>query len=312
MNRRLLIFSLLYCSLATQLVWGQAEQQELVKQKHNTSDFVLVQQTIDSFLKDIPARKILLVVDIDNTLLAMNQDLGSDQWFTWQESLLEDNPDSPALVAPDFGGLLRVQGILFSLSGMHPPDPNLPDMLKQIQDQGVATVVLTSRGPAFRDASERELKNSGYRFDQEENRLVIVEKRGTFVPYDASQPDAHGLSKETMHNLGAPREVSYANGIYMTAGQHKGFMLKTLLARAVVSRDKPDEKREFEAILFVDDHEKHTERMHDAFESDELSLVTFHYMQEDGNVANFDASSKQHVIRDWNRLDEFIQTVLVK
>ena len=35
-------------------------------------------------------------------------------------------------------------------------------------------------------------------------------------------------------------------------------------------------------------------------------------MQEDGNVANFNDSSKQHVIRDWNRLDEFIQTVLVK
>jgi len=312
MNRRLLIFSLLFCSFAPHLLCAQTAQQKHVKEKHNTSDFVLVQQSVDTFLKEIEPEKILLVVDIDNTLLAMNQDLGSDQWFSWQEGLLKNEPASPDLVAPDFGGLLRAQGVLFGLSGMHPPDPNLPEMLKQIQSLGVATVVLTSRGPEFRNAAERELKKNGYRFDQKENRVQIVEKRGTFKPYDPAQADEHGLSQQTMEILGSPRDVSYSNGIYMTAGQHKGFMLKTLLSRMVTSLDTPDEKREFEAILFVDDHEKHTDRMHAAFQSDPVSLVTFHYMQEDGNTAIFDQSSKQHVIRDWNRLDEFIQNVLVR
>ncbi len=310
-NFAAVLFCLLFCLLSAPLLLAQEAQQKRVKEKHDTSDFVLVQQSIDTFLNDIEPEKILLVVDIDNTLLAMNQDLGSDQWFSWQEGLLKNEPASPHLVAPEFEGLLRVQGILFGLGGMHPPDPNLPKMIARIQSQGVATVVLTSRGPEFRNAAERELKNNGYRFDQPENRLEIVEKRGNFRPYDAAKPDEHGLSQQTMEILGDPRDVSYANGIYMTAGQHKGFMLKTLLARAV-SDEKPDQKREFEAILFVDDHQKHTDRMHAAFQSDALSLVTFHYMQEDGNVANFDRSSKQHVIRDWNRLNEFIQTVLVK
>ena len=98
----------------------------------------------------------------------------------------------------------------------------------------------------------------------------------------------------------------------MTAGQHKGYMLKALLARAVGSVEQPTESRSFKAILFVDDHAKHTRRMHDAYEHDSVDLVTYHYMQEDGNVQNFESSSKQHVIRDWNRLKDFIDAVLVK
>ena len=39
---------------------------------------------------------VLLVLDIDNTLLAMNQDLGSDQWFEWQRYLLDHEPRSNA------------------------------------------------------------------------------------------------------------------------------------------------------------------------------------------------------------------------
>jgi hypothetical protein len=112
--------------------------------------------------------------------------------------------------------------------------------------------------------------------------------------------------------LKQPRSVSYANGIYMTAGQHKGYMLKALLARAVVSAEQPTESRSFKAIVFVDDHDKHTNGLHDAYEHDSIDLVTYHYMQEDGNVHNFESSSKQHVIRDWNRLKDFIDAVLVK
>ena len=85
----------------------------------------------------------------------MNQDLGSDQWFNWQESLLEEDKNHADLVAPDFPGLLEVQGILFALSSMHPPQPDLPEMVEGLSEQGVTIVVLTSRGKEFRNASQR-------------------------------------------------------------------------------------------------------------------------------------------------------------
>ena len=129
------------------------------------------------------------------------------------------------------------------------------------------------------------------------------------MPFDPSQTDAHGLSADIITTvLKKARPVTYANGIYMTAGQHKGYMLKTLLARAVTTEKTT---RSFKAIVFVDDHDKHTNRMHDAFAGDSIELYTYHYMQEDGNVLNFERSSKSHVIRDWNRLKEFIETVIV-
>ena len=54
-----------------------------------TTEFATVVEQVDDFVKKYGTRNVLLVVDLDNTLLAMNQDLGSDQWFTWQETLLE-------------------------------------------------------------------------------------------------------------------------------------------------------------------------------------------------------------------------------
>ena len=56
------------------------------------------------------AANVLVVLDIDNTLLATDQDLGGDAWFNWQAGLLKSEPKSEHLVAKSFGGLLRVQG----------------------------------------------------------------------------------------------------------------------------------------------------------------------------------------------------------
>lgn len=285
-----------------------------VREKYDTADFDNVEKRIAKLLTRYPPDQILLVMDIDNTLLAMNQDLGSDQWFNWQSDLLKHSPQSQDLVASEFEGLLHVQGTLFALSGMHPPEPGLPDMVSRIQNRmGVTTVVLTSRGPEFRNAAERELINNGYRFAESDNTLQIVEKRGLFKPFDPAEPDAHGLSSAIIaQHLNRLREVTYSNGIYMTAGQHKGYMLKTLLARAVLGIENPRVRRQFKAIVLVDDHRGHTDDVHEAFDGDDVDLVTFHYMQEDGNVQNFNDSSKRHVVRDWNRLQEFIEFVLVK
>ncbi|WP_160148222.1 DUF2608 domain-containing protein [Rubripirellula obstinata] len=284
-----------------------APETSVEKRQVTTADFSRVQQQVNRFVKKHGAEKVLLVVDIDNTLLAMNQDLGSDQWFSWQESLLENDPANKDLVADTFEELLRAQGMLFALSEMHPPEPDLPAMLKQIQASDVTTIVLTSRGPEFRDAAQRELGRNGYDFSL--NNLSIREQRGNFKPYDFQRPDKHGLSIEIIAALGIkPRDVTYANGIYMTSGQHKGYMLKTLLARTTNKVDTDD----FKAIVFADDHPKHVVGMQEAFEDDEIDVATFRYSREDGNVANFNQSSKQHAAYDWKRLHEFIGRVLVR
>jgi hypothetical protein len=277
-----------------------------IRVEETTAEFSRVASQVQTFAEKNGAEKVLLVVDLDNTLLAMNQDLGSDQWFNWQESLLEESKDHPDLVAPSFGGLLEVQGILFALSAMHPPQPDLPGIINGISDDGVTIFVLTSRGKEFRNSSERELKRSGYRFT--ESSLTINEKRGVFQPYDRLRPQAHGLNAVITRDLGDPRSVTYSDGLFMTAGQHKGFMLRTLLART----DSKTPLGDFSAIVFVDDREKHTKRVQQAFTEMPVDLATFRYSREDGNVSKFENSTKDHVIRDWNLLNAFTKTVLVK
>ena len=274
------------------------------RESYSTADFSRVVAKCKVLVNKYPKAGVLVVVDIDNTLLAMNQDLGSDQWFNWQRKLLKDEPSSTDLVADDVAGLLRVQGILFALSEMHPPEPELPGYMSELQKLSLTTVVLTSRRYAFRDAAERELERNGYHFGA--TALSVKERRGLFMPFDPAHPRAHGLSQEITEKIrDGLRPVSYSNGIYMTAGQHKGYMLRTLLARA-------EPKQSFNAILFVDDHKKNTLRMHEAFEGDPIHLVTFQYTREAGNVSNFNASQKRHVVDGWRRLKCSAESVLVK
>jgi len=88
----------------------------------------------------------------------------------------------------------------------------------------------------------------------------------------------------------------------MGSGQHKGAMLRTLLHKTKFSP---------QAIVFVDDHERHCMRMHDAFESTTIDLVTFRYSREDENVRRFQNNDMTHVIEAWKKLksvtDEIFQ-----
>ena len=280
-----------------------------VRLEETTAEFARVVDQLDKFISKYGVKNVLLVLDLDNTLLAMNQDLGSDQWFTWQQDLQKRDKNHPDLVAPDFDGLLKVQGVLFALSAMHPPEPGLPDMVGDQVKRKVVTVILTSRGKEFRNSAARELERNEY--DISSSTLEIKEKRGVFAPYSAEQPNKHGLNTEVIDDLGPPRSVTYSDGIYMTAGQHKGYMLKTLLARSPkASAGKPFAN--FKAVVFVDDHSRHTERMQAAFADEPIDLATFRYSREDGNVEKFKNSTKHHVIRDWDLLNGFTKTVLVK
>ncbi len=262
---------------------------------HETSDFADASEEVERYVNEYGAKQTLLVVDIDNTLLAMNQPLGSDQWFEWQEYLLEHEPDSPNLVAKNFSGLLEVQGLLFAAGKMHPPQKNLPDLFEQSQSLGVPTIILTSRGDEFRAATERELIGNGY----EPARNAVKVKGltpGTFAPYDLNNVKAAGISSEEakLFGLKQPRLVSYGKGIFMSAGQHKGAMLITLLHKA---NFQP------KAIVFVDDHGRHVNRVYDAMSRRGIPTSVYHYHREDDNVAHFRYSDKQDVVRRWELLN---------
>ncbi|MGL4513413.1 MAG: DUF2608 domain-containing protein [Lacipirellulaceae bacterium] len=244
---------------------------------------------------------VLFVVDIDNTLMAMSHPLGSDQWFEWQEYLQKHRPDSPHLVGKEFPELLEAQGLLFTLGKMRPPQTNLPELVRRVQDRGVPTLVLTSRGEQFRTPTERELKACGYDFAPSAMKLATPVE-GPFLPYDVNNLAAAGLTDDDKRlcGLAEAKTCTYDRGVLMTQGQHKGAMLLSILARA---------EHAPKAVVFVDDHGRHVQRVYDACVRHGIEAAVFHYRKEDDNVNHFRYGDKGEVTARWRRLESALKEV---
>jgi len=253
--------------------------------------------------------KVLLVFDIDNTLLAMRQDLGSAQWFSWQA----DMPANASQSVGDFPKLLRVQSLLYSISSMRVTHPGQSEIVKRLQDSGFKALLLTSRGFDLRDATRRELRANHYEFQN--SALPILGESaasgfvGPYCPYKPSNVGQSGISQKEAERLLAVRNsdpveikksrlISYSEGVCMTAGQHKGVMLRMLL-------HKTNNVGKFKAIVFVDDGRHHIKNVREAFEDQPEEVVTFRYSREDPNVDRFNANqtgAKDQVTKAWNKL----------
>ncbi|HEX4414711.1 MAG TPA: DUF2608 domain-containing protein [Lacipirellulaceae bacterium] len=268
----------------------------------DADDFAEVGAKVEQYTHKIKPEKVLLVLDIDNTLLAMDSPLGSDQWFEWQRYLIAHEPSSKYAVSPTFNGLIEAQGLLYDVSHMHPPQPNLPGLMRRTQELGIRTLVLTSRGPEFRAATEREFERNGYDFAK--TALPVRDAaHGTFVPYDAEHLDGSGLTKDEVHKfqLSKAKPVNYENGILMTSGQNKGAMLLVLLNQA---------KEQPEAIVHDDDNIRHVANVYTAVHDRGHEITAFHYTKEDANVKAFDYGSKKGVDKRWRKLTKTLEEVL--
>ncbi len=231
----------------------------------------------------------------------MDDDLGSDHWFEWQNFLLTNEPHSPHLVAKTFPGLLEAQGILYDRGHMHPTEPDEPPLIAKLQKLGVATVLLTSRGPEYRVPTERELKRCSYDFARSALPVHGVPK-GDYLPYDPAKPRESGLTaaEVSKYKLGAPRPVLYTHGIFMTAGQHKGIMLLTLLHKS---------DRDIKAIVYVDDNVRHVGSVFSASVQRNIEITSYQYQYEDVRVQRFAYGDKTAVDEAWHAVKQSLHEV---
>jgi hypothetical protein len=259
-----------------------------------TKDFADVADAVDRYVDKYGAEHVLLTLDIDNTIMSMDSDLGSDHWFEWQNYLLKNEPSSRHLVAKTFDGLLNVQGILYNRGRMHPPQAEQPEIIRRLQERGIATILLTSRGPEFRKVTERELGRCKY--DIAATALPVRGvPAGTFLAYDPDRPEKDGLTKAEIvaFKLPPPKPVSYANGLFLTAGQHKGIMLMTLLN---------DATRDIKAVVYADDNVRHVGNVFSSAVDRNLDVASFHFTHEETRVQRFNYSDKSEVNAGWKAI----------
>ena len=243
---------------------------------------------------------VLLVFDIDNTILTSVNELGSDQWYSWQEKIMKDANCKPACVSTVTEELIQAQGLLFTMGKMRATEATLAEKIKKLQAEGQSIILLTSRGPDFRSLTEASLRNNGMDFSVS-TLNASKDVTGTYLPYDINNLACSGLTQTDVQVAGlqSARPVSFQNGIYMTAGQNKGVMLKVLLKKY---------KKNFKAIVFADDHVRHVDRMQ-AIMGEIADVTTYRYAGIDPDVERFNASDKTKIIQDWMKLKETMMEI---
>jgi len=223
-----------------------------------TGEFATFVADVITWSERLGPERVLVVLDIDNTLLAMEQGLGSDQWYEWQKAQFEEDRCDPRVVSDR----LAVQGALYFASAMRPTRADAAQAVRSLQDQGIAVIALTSRGPDYRLHTFRELRRNGFDF----RRTAIGPAAGwdeAFIPDNGTRP------------------TRYEDGVFQTAGQHKGEMLDALLRRTGHAAPA--------VILVLDDKQYNLDAVLETFAGRDVSVRAWRFTAEDPNVAGFDA-----------------------
>jgi len=220
-------------------------------------------------------QNVLVVFDIDNTLLAMEQGLGADQWYDWQKDLNSHDKCS----AQNVGDRFAVQGALYFSSAMRPTQEDAAAQIKAIQQTGVPVIALTSRGPDYRLQTFRELRRNGYSFS-----------------HSAFGPD--GGFSEAFIPVENGRLSRYEDGVFLTAGQHKGQMLQALLEKT--GSELPH------VIVMTDDKQKNLDAVIETFSALEIPVHAWRYSGEDENVKNFDTELANN---QWMSIESALRTL---
>jgi len=261
--------------LVTMFLQACATAQPAQTQFEQTDDLGVVVADALEMSARFGKQHVLVVFDIDNTLLAMEQDLGSDQWYDWQKELQAEDPCSGMLVS----NRLAVQGALYFASAMRLTQPDAADLIGQLQQEGLSVIALTSRGAEFRLQTFRELR------------------RNDISLWSNALPPRHGYP-ETFIPQGGSRPALYEDGIFMTAGQHKGDMLKALLSKTGTPTPR--------VVIFADDKEKNLRDVLETYEGSQTAIHAWRYSREDPVVAAFDPSAADAL---WVALRPALQTV---
>jgi len=115
-------------------------------------------------------------------------------------------------------------------------------------------------------------------------------------------PGDAGLSAQELIDFGitSSRPVMFQEGVFLTDGQHKGAMLRTLIHKLNLR---------FDAIIFVDDRLKHSEAMQAAFKDRPEALTTIQYAHNAQRIAQWRASDKGEAKQDWCQFSKAILAV---
>lgn len=249
----------------------------LIRSDRELSRFDEIWSEVDRQSRLYGPESVLLVVDLDNTILRSRNLLGSYPWFKWQEKLILSKA-SPAegRVTDSMAELFHIAGLLFSYGSMELSEASLPQKLKGLRQKGVRILCLTARSPSYWEATLRDVQKNGLSFASEHWVLPELAYERDF--YSAAVlRDRFQLGDEAIKNYGLLREarVMLRDGVFFSSGLHKG----TLLQLALKLRDyKP------KALVFVDDSEGNLASLRDVYRKEGPDVFLYRYARYDAEL----------------------------
>lgn len=209
-------------------------------------------RTVQSLREVLPSlgKGVLLVVDLDNTVMEPTGSLGSDQWFY---HLLKRYQERERLAPREAQQkAVRVWNEVQWLIRVRPVEPALPALLRAAQDRGVATLGLTARDAAISARTAQQLASIG-------------------VDLERAAPLRGELRRAG---------IRYSSGVlYAGEGQDKGELLHRFLrdhARARPAR-----------IAFIDDKDYNVRDVERALRKHGRPAELFRYAAADARVEGF-------------------------
>lgn len=226
--------------------------------------------------------RILLIFDIDNTLLTMPQFLGSDRWFNYHSAKIIKGDDQEFA---DIGALLATQDLLFSMGQMELTQPDVPKLLNNARDNGVDIMLLTARSPGFANITERELRRHGIELNAPTVcTFYFCSNDGRFDEASVKQAlEFIGVRAATE----SARSIAIYDGTVFSAGQDKGVMLELLLSAL--------QRERYAKVIFVDDGRHNVDAA--AARGLAVPLTVFHYQRVSTAVSVSEASAGKRQLK---------------
>ncbi len=193
---------------------------------------------------------VLVIFDIDNTLIHLKQELGSDQWFYHRWKQLEKTglttEEALCRVAFEFNGIQ-------SLSQCQLVEQTTPNFFAKLRSEKIPFMGLTIRSFELSKRTIQQLKSCNLKFDQK-----------------VFDPSPQFLDKNTFL-------FSY-DGIVFTNGGSKGHAIGKWLDHFLYQVDH---------VVVIDDKLQHLEAIEKELERRGIEMTGYRYGYLDDHVANF-------------------------
>jgi hypothetical protein len=203
---------------------------------------------------------VMVLFDIDNTLLEPVTDLGSDQWFCY---LLQKNIDAGCDRSTALDKVLPLYFHVNYSIDLVPTEEHLAECIRDIQMTCDHVICLTARSFNLCEKTIHELGRHRFNFHIPEFALL---------------------------DLLLPHPSIYRHGILFCGSSEKGEVLTSFLEAI---HYKPD------TIIFVDDKEKNLHMVEQAVQALGIHSVSFRYAGCDARVAAFEAYTTERELEQF-------------